>query len=151
MSYVKALRRELDNAGKDLAIAVGSLPDRAPIVELDETADVSGGGTTAVVGLQLKDAAGRNVERAVKLTFGVYDDADADGAASNATLATATAGSIVSGGGTAELVILTSATGKFTCTLTDASDETVYLAAGLATPGGALADCMDRESVAFSA
>lgn len=135
----------------EAAQALGGLPDSAPRVAVDDTPDVTGGGTTAVTGFQLVDQAGNNVERAVKVGFGVYDDANGVTPGVNATLDTATAGSIVAGAGTAELEVITDATGKFTCTLTDAVDELVYLMGTQPAVGAPPLDNTDRESVTFSA
>jgi hypothetical protein len=135
----------------EAAQAIGELGDVIAQVDVDATADVGGGGTTAVTGFQLVDQAGNKIERAVPVGFGVYDDADGVTPATNATLNTATVGSILAGAGTAELTVKTSATGKFTCTLTNAVDETVYLMGKQALVGGLPQDNSDRESVAFSA
>lgn len=132
------------------ANALGKLADdKILVVAIDDVADVSGGGTTAAVGFQLQDVEGNDVAEVVTVRFGVYDDLGGDTAA-NATLNTATDGTILSGAGTAELVVRTSATGGFACTLTDASDETVYLLCS-ACPGSPPLDCRDSDSVEFSA
>lgn len=119
-------------------------------VDIDATADVTGGGTTAVVGLQVKTLDGVALEKACVLTFGVYDDTNGVTAGAHATLDTATAGTILGGAGTNVLTVVTDSHGKFTCTMTNASDETVYLKAGTRV-GSIMADISDVDSVTFSA
>jgi hypothetical protein len=149
-NYTRSLRHQ-GNLPAEAAEALGCLGDNVAIASLDAVPNVGGGGTTVACGFQLVDGAGRNIERAVRVGFGVYSDANAVTASPNATLATATAGTILSGSGTAELQVLTSATGKFTCTLTDASDETVHLACSQASKGGIPVECSAREATTFSA
>ena len=148
--YTRSLRHQ-GNLPAEAAEAIGTLGSNVAIVALDVVPNVGAGGTTVPCGFQLKDGAGRNIERAVRVAFGVYDDANAVTPGAAATLATATAGTILSGSGTAELQVLTSATGKFTCTLTDATDEEVFLAAGPAAVGGIPVECSAREATTFSA
>lgn len=126
------------------------LIDAAIVVAIDDADDVAGGGTTQTVGLQLKDQDGNDLEEVHVLKFGVYDDADGITEGTSATLNTASAGSILAGAGGAVLTVKTSSTGKFTCTLTDASDEAVYLMASAAIRSPIL-DCRDSDSVTFSA
>jgi len=120
------------------------------VVMLD-AADVGAGGTTAPVGFDITDWKGSSIAEAIVLLFGVFDDSDLQGAASNATLDTATAGSILSGAGTAALVVKTDATGSFRCTLTNAADEEVFLGTGRDSYGDRLIDHRSRDSVEFSA
>lgn len=120
------------------------------VVDIDTTANVTGGGTTAVVGFQVKTPQGFTLEEQCVVSFGTYDDANGVTAASHATLNTATAGTILSGAGTNVLQVLTDAHGKFTCTLTNTSDETVYQ---IATQVGRspMMDTKDYDAVTFSA
>lgn len=146
--YTHDLRRSLSS---EVSGALGLLVDKVPRIDVDATADVGGGGTTAVTGFQLKDQTGANVAAAVIVGFGAYADTNGAATSTGGALDTATAGTVVSGGGTAELVVLTSATGKFTATLTDALDEEVFLIPSQAIIGGVPVDATDRESVTFSA
>lgn len=117
---------------------------------IDDVADVGGGGTTAAVGLQLVDFEGKNIAEQHVLGFGVYDDTDAITAGVNATLNTATAGTILAGAASAELIVKTDANGRFACTLTDAIDEAVFLIASR-NKRSPILDCRDVDSVTFSA
>lgn len=101
------------------------------------------------VGFQVIDQSGASVLKSSVLEFAVFDDEDFTIPSVNAVLQTATEGTIVAGEGTAALKIRTSGDGKFTCTLTDSQDETVYLAC-MSTFGGPLIDCQDFDSVTFS-
>jgi len=120
------------------------------VVAIDDVADVGSGGTTAVVGLQLKDLDGANVAAARTVAFGAYADANGAAASSGGTLDTATAGTILTGAASAALTVVTDSNGKFTCTLTDAVDEVVYLLAG-PTVRSPILDCKDVDSVEFTA
>lgn len=119
-------------------------------VAMDDAPDVSGGGTTQSVGFQLKDINGNNVALATLADFAVFDEADLVTPATNATLDTASAGTIVGGAGTAALKVKTDANGKFTCTLTDLVDETVHMSTA-PTFGSPILDCNEIDSVQFSA
>lgn len=144
--------RNQGNMPAEAAAALGGLVDGGLVrIDVDDTPDVTGGGTTATTGFQLRDNGGNPIAKAMKVGFGVYDDVNGVTPGANATLDTATAGSILSGAGTAELEVLTDATGKFTCTLTDAADETVQLIGAPAANGGPAVDATDREAVTFSA
>ena len=121
-------------------------------VEMVDAADVGGGGTTVIVGFNVTDWRGNAIAEEVVLLFGAFDDEDLQTAAVNATLDdTGTVGSILSGDGTAALVVKTDATGQFRCTLTDLVDETVWLSAGKDAYGGRLIDHRSKDSVAFAA
>lgn len=113
-------------------------------VNLDSIADAIGGATTTVVGLQSASA------REQLLELVVFDDLDVSVPATNATLATATEGTIVAGSGTAGLKIKTDTAGRFTCTMTNAVDETVSVTC-LTTPGGPTINCDSIESASYSA
>jgi len=90
--------------------------------------DATGGGTTSAGTIQINDIAGNAVARAVVCTV-MIDDLRYKGLgdASNATMATASTGSIVAGSGSSFLLIKTDASGAFAATITNASDETVYV------------------------
>lgn len=107
------------------------------------------GANTQTVGFQVVDASGQPIPINALVEMTVFSNANMSTASGTATLATATDGTIVSGSGTAALKVLTSAAGKFTCTLTDAVDETVYMGCKN-TFGGPLLDCQDSDSVTFS-
>lgn len=97
------------------------------VIEMDQTPNVTGGGTTATVGFQLKDLKGEDKTLSLVLEFAAFDDELATPAA-NAILSNATAGTIIASSGPA-LKVKTDSNGKFTCTLTDNVDETVVLGA----------------------
>lgn len=137
------------SAADDAQTDADTLKAACIVVAVDDADDVGSGGTTQTVGLQLNDQDGSALAAQHLLTFGGYADANGS-AAANGTLATATAGTIISGSGTAELKVLTDAAGKFTCTLTNAVDEAVHLIAG-PTIGSPILDCRDSDSVTFSA
>ena len=116
---------------------------------MDDAPDVTGGGTTVAVGFQLKDG-NQNAAVARLVEFAVFDDVDLGTPATNATLDTPTAGTIVSGAGSAALKVKTDASGKFTCTLTNNVDEQVSLSTS-PTFGSPILDCIEIDSVTFSA
>ena len=92
-------------------------------IDMVDAGNVGSGGTTrAGVGFQVKDFKGDDAEEAFVLGFGAYDDEELATAAANATLDTASAGTILSGGGSNTLEVVTDSSGAFACTLTDTSD-----------------------------
>ena len=125
------------------------LNSRTIMVSMLDAANVTGGGTTQTVGFSLVNLSGKAVREQVLLQFAVFDDAALSVSAANATLNTASKGTIVSGGGGTALKIKTDANGEFECILTDFVDETVYL--GCSTSfGGPSIDCRATDTVAFS-
>jgi hypothetical protein len=143
---VADLRRDVEEAFQKVETDVIASGFVSAIVD---AADVTGGGTTQTVGLQLKDASGNPVAQEITLEFAVFNDAELSIPAINAILSTATSGVIVAGDGTAALKIKTDAMGLFECTLTDAVDETVYLGCSM-TFGSPMVDCQSNDSVTFS-
>jgi hypothetical protein len=119
-------------------------------VEMDDAADVTGGGTTRAVGFQVTDFAGNPIDYAVSLELAVFDDVNLTVPATSATLATATQGTILAGSATAALKVRTDTAGRFLCTLTNLFDTTVYLGASPSF-GSPLMDCREIDSVTFSA
>jgi len=119
-------------------------------VEWVATPDATGGATTSAIELRIVDQYGIPIDDAVELVLGAFDDAYCATVAANATLNTATKGTIQSGAASNALYIVTDADGHFACTLTDAADETVYLAGGSAS-GKGLIDCLDVGDVTYSA
>lgn len=118
-------------------------------VKWDVSADVTGGGTTRAVGFQVIDDQGAPFLGAVLVEVAAFSDAGMTQPSLNATLNTATAGVISAGGGTAALKVVTSTEGRFSCTLTDLMDETIYLSCS-STFGGPVLDCREFDTVAFS-
>lgn len=110
----------------------------------------SGGATTSAIEGRIVDQFGLPIAETVLLKLGAFDDAFCKTVAANATLNTATKGTIKDGAASNALIIETSADGEFACTLTDASDETVYLAA-CGGYGMGILDAQDIGSVEFSA
>lgn len=111
----------------------------------------SGGATESDIEGRIVDQYGLPIAEERLVHVGVFDDAICETAAVNATLDTAAKGSIEAGGGSAELLVKTSTDGEFACTLTDAVDETVYLAAKGGGYGQGVLDGQDVGSVEFSA
>lgn len=105
--------------------------DRAPIVcDMKDIADPAGDATTSAgEGFDLLTEAGAAANVNPNMYFGAFDDATCQTPAVNATLNTASTGTIVSGGASNLLVVTPDATGEFACTLTDAVDEVVYMKA----------------------
>jgi len=120
------------------------------LVKMNDAADVTGGGTTRIVGFQVTDVSGTPVTESVLLQFASFDDSDLSMPSTNATLDTASQGTIIAGGGTAALLVKTSPTGLFECVLTDLADETVYLACDRSF-GSPFISCRETDSVSFSA
>ena len=141
------------SADDDVAV-LGELEgsDRAPIVcNMKAIADPAGGATTSAgEGFDLETEAGAAANVAPQMYMGAFDDADCTIPAENATLDTASTGTIDSGGGTNLLKVTPDATGEFACTLTDAEDETVYMRAW---PVGTdyVVDSSDTTSAEFTA
>jgi len=152
----------LNNAN---AIDIGALKDDADVVvTVDyEAGDLMilvwewvtlpaapGGATTSAIEGRIVDQFGLPVAEAMLLKVGAFDDAYCKTGAANAVMDTATKGTIKSGGASKELFVETSAAGEFACTLTDAADEVVYLAAD-AGYGMGILDGQDIGSVEYSA
>jgi len=105
--------------------------DRSPLIcDMKNPADPAGGANTlAGVGFDLETESGAAANVAPQMWMGVFDDAACTIPAVHGTLNTASAGTINSGAGTNLLKVTPSATGEFACTLTDTTDEKVYLKA----------------------
>lgn len=119
-------------------------------IAIDGSADVGGGGTTANVGFQLKNVKGENLKLEAVLEFAVFDDEEMSIPAVNATLDTATKGTIIAGGASAALKVKTDENGKFTCTLTNAVDEQVFVGSSPSF-GSPILDCRELDAITFSA
>lgn len=138
--------------GPSDASAVAGALNRIRVVAFDaEVISVTGGGTTTPIGFQLQDGAGNPVSEVVTLKLDVFSDSTLQTADASGDIGTATAGTIVSGGDSGDLIVTTSATGKFTATLTNAQDETVYVAAGPLENGSPILDCSSVAAVTFAA
>jgi hypothetical protein len=125
--------------------------DRAPIVcTMKDVADPEADATTSAgEGFDLLTEAGAAANVQPAMYLGAFDDADCTVPAGNATLNTASTGTIVSGGGSNLLKVTPDAAGEFACTLTDTVVETVYLRAW---PVGTdyVVDSSDTTSTAFT-
>ncbi len=119
-------------------------------VEWVATPDATGGATTSAIELRIVDQFGVPIDDAIELVLGAFDDAYCATVAANATMDTATKGTVQSGAASNALYILTDGNGEFACTLTDATDEQVYLAGGGAT-GKGIIDGLDVGDVTYSA
>ena len=119
-------------------------------VRMIDAPDVSGGGTTQVVGFSITNMNDIPFAMPVLVELAVFDDSDVSNFALNASLDTATKGTILGGAGTAALKVKTDANGEFECTLSDLVDETVYLACS-PTFGSPSLICLSKDSVTFSA
>lgn len=118
--------------------------------EMNDAADVGGGGTTQTVGFQMKDSAGSDVAGQKMMEFAVFDDVGLSVPSAAATLGTVADGTIIAGEGSAALKVQTDANGLFQCTLTNPADTTVYVACS-PTFGSPALDCTRIDSVTFSA
>lgn len=149
-------RRQLSGTGvspahvKDFLDLLDQALDEFTNIGMDDAADATGGATTTTAGFQLRNVKGDDLALQTVVEFAVFDDSGLATPASNATLDTATAGTILSGGGSSALKVETDSTGKFTCTLTNTVDESVFLACNQ-TFGGPLTDCREIDQVTFSA
>lgn len=149
------LKALLDKNGvADTGIAIAVTIQRGDyngvILKQAANANVTGGGTTGSVSVSAVTAIGNFPCALYEFVYRVTQDAVARTNASNATIATAAAGTILAGSGTTVLVVRASAAGVFTATMTDAVDETVYLVGEkLSTSGGTVSS--DTDSVAYSA
>lgn len=117
---------------------------------MNNVADPAGAAnTSAGEGFALKTAAGAAANVQPSMYLRAYDDEECTVLAAHATLNTASAGTITAGAGTNSLTVTPSTTGTFACTVSDTTDETVYLKA--APVGSEAVDCTDVTSVTFSA
>jgi hypothetical protein len=139
-----------DDMYEALAAVAAEIDNQIIVVDMIDAPNVTGGGTTVEVGFQLRGSGGDKHEVEELVQFAVFDDENFSVPAVNADLDTASAGTIIAGGGSAALKVKTDATGLFKCTLTDTVDETVYLACDAAF-GGPMVDCRDIDDVTFSA
>ena len=119
-------------------------------MKLLDAANVTGGGTTRTVGFILTDINDVPIKVSQVLQFAAFDDTDLTDPATNATLDTATKGTIIGGAGTPALKVKTDSNGEFACTLTDGMDETVYLGCA-ASFGSPSLICLSKDSITFSA
>lgn len=117
-------------------------------VAIDGTSDVTGGGTTATVGFQLKNVKGDKLKEEAIVEFAVFDDGELATPAVNATLDTASKGTILDGGGSAALKVKTNNKGKFTCVLTNFIDEQVFVGSSPSF-GTSLLDCREIDAITF--
>ena len=142
-------------AGSDVRV-FGEIEDEdlPPInAEMANPGDgTSGADTVAGVGFSFKNAIdGQDVASVQKMYLGVFDDADGKVPATNATLDTASKGSILSGAGTHIIEVRTDSNGEFACTVTDSEDETVYIRCWPHAETSRMVDCSGSDSVTFSA
>lgn len=87
-----------------------------------------GGATTTTLTLQLVDQYDLPIFEDLVVALGVFDEAEAATPATNASLNTASEGTILGGAGTAALKVRMSTSGKFVCIMTNLVDETVHSA-----------------------
>jgi hypothetical protein len=106
-------------------------------------ADATGGGTTALLSVQLKDLGGTNITTARQVVLAassVQYLLDGGPGQASLSLGTVTAGAIIAtpiAGGC--WLIQTDATGLFACTATNTDDETIYFSAQTAQGGVSVA------------
>jgi hypothetical protein len=90
-------------------------------------ADATGGATTTTMTLQLRDLANASISTARRVMVVLSTEENGPVALdTSVTFSAATTGSLVSSGG-GWAIVDTDATGAFGCTLTNATDETLYL------------------------
>lgn len=125
--------------------------DRAPIVvAMNAIADPAADATTSAgEGFALQSEAGAAANVAPAMYLGAFDDEDCLIPAVNATLDTASSGTIVSGSGTNLLKVTPTSAGAFACTLTDEEVEVVYLKAWPAD-ASYVVDSSDTTSAEFT-
>ncbi len=126
---VKATLERLDTGG---ALFIGALGIVTPSFP-----DATGGATTSAGTVSVVALDATAIERPVVMRLDL-SDTEFEGPgdpATNATMDTATVGSIMAGAGTNSLVIKTNGTGNFAATITNAVDETIYISART-TDGG---------------
>lgn len=99
-----------------------------------------GGATTSAGTIQCNDRDGNPIGKVctILVDLGDTEYLGPNDAATNATMATATKGTILGGSGTSRLVVQTDDTGLFAATITDAADEEVFVTAR--TVEGGMAD-----------
>lgn len=104
---------------------------------------------SVTVGLRVVDEDGAPLKSPVELQLSAFDDGAGAIPALSATLGSAAEGSILAGLGTASVRVRTNSTGRFECVLSNAIDETNYLACD-SVDGGPDLDCRSTASVTFS-
>ena len=119
-------------------------------VRMIDAPNVSGGGTTQVVGFALTNINDIPIKLSTYVELNLWQDVDLSILATSASLTTASKGTIIATNlsGTA-LKVKTDANGEFECVLTDLIDETVYLACDQ-TSGGPALITTSKDSVTFS-
>lgn len=125
-----------------------AIADTLPVVDMP---DVSGGGASLTLALQIKDKQGANLAEAVYVQVGVYADADAAAEASGQTISNSpTAGSFIRWVSTDKVAVYkTSAAGLLQVAISLPSPGTVYALAAPTTGSRAL-DCSDKATVTRS-
>jgi hypothetical protein len=148
-SVIRALRK-FGGLPADSSININNALKEILNVKMDDSVDATAGATTTSVGFQITDFVGDPIAGVVVLNMGAFDDADLSIAAVNATLDTASQGTILGGAGTAGIKIKTDANGRFACVMTNAVDETVFTGCSpsFASP---LLDCREVDSTTYSA
>ena len=134
---VQAASDTVEAALTDIDAHLGTLLDKL-IMATIAAADVSGGGTTTSLNVDLyrMDGATRlssAVQVAIVCRSAQYSIATGEPLVGSVAFSAATKGSLVANGG-GWAVVETDAAGEFDCTLTNADDETVWLAV-ITAPG----------------
>lgn len=133
---------------KDSGITVAKLGDTLAdkLVQIS-IADASGASPQAVA-IQAKDIQGNNLAEAVVVEVGVYDDADGQTEATNATISVAT-GTDLSPANSKVKRVKANGSGQISITVTDGLSETVYVCARTTTRSRIM-DCADYGTVTIS-
>lgn len=136
-----------------LVIVIGTLEDAdlPPLVcDQKDPGDPPGGQdyqTGLGFDLENPDTTAANADP--QMYFGVFDDAACTTPAANATLGTATAGTIDAGDGTNLLTVTPTAAGEFACRVDDTTDETVYFRAWPVSSNRPI-DCSEIVDIEFT-
>ena len=148
------LRNDMYQMAGDIADAMELHPGVVAVLECDQPAP---GVDEAVVRVRFMDATGGDpVDFPVTAEFAVFQDADGAGFATNATLDTASKGTILNPPASpppiADLKVKSAIVGGqsvFECKLYDLVDETVYITA-FTTATGHVINCLGSLAVTFS-
>lgn len=126
---------DVTDSGNVAAAGAMMVSDIYAVDAVIAVANAGGGATDAALTLQLNDLDGAAITAAkvVMIIAAAANYAGMAAVSTHPTFATATAGSIL-GSGSGWACVKTSAAGAFACTVTNASDETLYFTA--CTPNG---------------
>ncbi len=123
-----------------------ALQDKLAQVQIPDAS----GSSPQTVAIQMLDIAGNNLAEECYVQIGVYDDADANTEATNATIAVGAAGTQLAWSTTDKVgTFKTNSSGLLNIAVTDGTTETIYLVAA-PCPRSKILDCSDIGTITIS-